>query len=73
MIKTQKRVGKVLRKMEQLAKDDEFFAELFSDELERSLTVLKDNEHFGSEGQCDPRGDGRDGEFSMHHVQGVDD
>lgn len=27
---------------------------------------------FGTEGQCDPRGDFRDGEWSMKRVQGVD-
>jgi hypothetical protein len=73
MSKTQERVQKVLSKMSQLLKEDDSFADLFSGPLERCLTELKDEDHFGSEGQCDPRGDGRDGEFSMTHVQGVDD
>jgi hypothetical protein len=72
MNKTQDRVQTVLSRMGQLSQDDEF-AELFSDHLERILTELKDQDVFGSEGQCDPRGDGRDGEFSMQHVQCIDD
>ena len=32
-----------------------------------------ENDGFGTEGQSDPRGDRRDGEWSMWQVQGVDD
>lgn len=73
MSKTQERVKKVLNKMIQLSEEDNNFADLFSASLERCLTELKDEDQFGSEGQCDPRGDGRDGDFSMDHVQGIDD
>ena len=40
--------------------------------LELGLEDWAHEDGFGTERQCDPRGDGRDGDFSMWNVQGVD-
>lgn len=68
----QKRVVKVLGNMVQLVKNDEYYAEMFTDFLDSELEQLRDEDAFGTEGQSDPRGDGRDGDFYMGFVQGVD-
>lgn len=65
------RVALVLQRMIELS-NDELYAETFSEILEESLTVLADQDCFGTERQFDPRGDGRDGEWSMNRVQGID-
>ncbi len=68
----QKRVVKVLERMIDLVKDDEDYAQMFAEELDITLDYFLGCDSFGTEGQQDPRGDARDGAFSMLHVQGVD-
>lgn len=58
--------------MIKLAKEDETYAEMFSLILENGLQSIADDDGFGSELQCDPRGDGRNGEFSMDILEGID-
>lgn len=70
---TQQRVVKVLERMKSMAQEDEDYAEMFSDILDQGLEDLHGCDAFGSEGQADPRGDGRNGEFSMTFVEGIDD
>lgn len=70
--KTQQRVAKVLERMASLAATNEDDAEVLADELDRMLTDLHESDFFGTEGQCDPRGDFREGDWSMAHVEGVD-
>lgn len=72
MNKTQERVIRVLENMVDLAKSDETYADVFSDHLDEVLDNIQGDDVFGTEGQCDPRGDFRDGNWSMVHVQGVD-
>lgn len=70
----QKRVVKVLENMIALVKGDEDYAEMFSVPLESELSDIRAMDGFGTEGQCDPRGDQRDGdEYSMDYVEGIDD
>lgn len=72
LTKKQKRVVKVLENMIQMAKDNTDDAEMFADMLENALTDVHGMDGFGTEGQCDPRGDFRDGRWSMSKVQGID-
>lgn len=69
----QQRTIKVLENMIQLCKDAYDYAEQFSEFLDESLDDMKGDDAFGTEGQCDPRGDFRDGEYSMYHVEGIDE
>jgi hypothetical protein len=47
-------------------------AQSLSDALEETLSDIASQDGFGSEGQSDPRGDGRDGSWSMTYVEGID-
>jgi chorismate mutase len=47
-------------------------AQAFSDALDEMLDELRSNDGFGTEAQSDPRGDGRDGDWSMTYVEGID-
>lgn len=73
MNQTQKRVTQVLQNMIERTQQDEDDAEMYSNVLEDVLNNIQGDDGFGTESQCDPRGDGRDGEWSMDYVQGVDD
>jgi len=67
------RLLKVLNNMIHLVEEDyNGYAGGFSDILEEGLDTLLENDYFGTEGQCDPRGDHRDGDYSMEYVEGVD-
>lgn len=69
---TQQRVALVLERMVANVRDNEDDADMFSDALDYYLDELRDADGFGTEGQCDPRGDQRDGQYSMTHVSGID-
>lgn len=73
MTEQQRRVLTVLSRMREQVQKDPDAAEMFSEGLDSLLQELADNDCFGTEGQLDPRGDGRDGEWSLWCVQGVDD
>lgn len=73
MTKNQVRLHKVLTRMIELNKEDESFSECINDGLDGVLEDFAMDDGFGTERQLDPRGDGRDGEWSMDRVQGVDD
>ena len=70
--KQQARLAKVLQNMQSMALEDSDYVEMFIEILEAGLADLRDGDAFGSEGQCDPRGDQRNGEWSMCRVEGVD-
>lgn len=72
MQKNQKRTVLVLKRMLKMAKENPEDAAAFSDILEEGLDQLHSNDCFGTEGQCDPRGDFREGRWTMDRVQGVD-
>lgn len=70
---TQQRVLMVLDRIKNLVTNDENDAEVLAEVLDEFLTDLHSNDFFGTEGQLDPRGDFRDGDWSMEYVQGVDE
>lgn len=70
--KQQERVAKVLDNMKAMALEDEDNAAMFSEDLELYLNELNGEDAFGTEGQSDPRGDFRNGKWSMDCVEGVD-
>ena len=45
---------------------------MFADMLDEQLDMLSEEDAFGTEGQIDPRGDQRNGEWSMYNVEGID-
>lgn len=69
---TQDRVVKVLDRIKQQVLDDDQEAEMWSESLNDLLEDMLSNDYFGTEGQSDPRGDFRNGEWSMDRVEGVD-
>ncbi len=73
MNKTQERVVKVLENMKTMTEQEDHYASMFSDYLDTMLDELLGQDAFGTEGQCDPRGDFREGDWSMDHVEGIDD
>lgn len=68
----QERVSKVLERMKTMAMEDDSNAGMFSEGLENMLNELNGEDAFGSEGQGDPRGDSRNGIWSMDKVEGLD-
>ena len=72
MNNTQKRVGAVLIRLIEIANTSPDDAEILSEELEDMLNDLLHDDFFGTDGQNDPRGDFRNGQWSMTRVEGVD-
>lgn len=70
---TQRRVEAVLARIAASCAADEDAASMYSEALESVLDMLADEDAFGTERQNDPRGDGRNGEWSMNYVEGVDE
>lgn len=66
-------VDTVLRRMVDLCLDNEDFAVFLQDYLEEALTAYHEEDGFGTEGQTDPRGDFRNGDWSMWNVEGVEE
>ena len=64
-----KNVLLVLSRLTNLVALDQVDALSIGDGLETMLGELTQNDTFGTEGQIDPRGDFRDGEWSMNKVQ----
>ena len=69
----QLRVGVVLTRMLNMALVDEAYANDFAIELDSALDNIAYSDGFGTERQCDPRGDGRNGDWHMGCVEGVDE
>lgn len=71
------RTLKVLERFTALVKDMdedecEAWAEAWADSLDALLDEAASNDAFGTDGQCDPRGDFRNGEWRMNRVEGLD-
>lgn len=73
MTPTQARVLAVLDRIAAQVRKDADDADVYSDSLEGMLGELAGNDFFGTEGQNDPRGDFRNGDWSMSRVEGIDD
>lgn len=70
----QRRVLKVLERITEQVRTSADDAEVYGIDLEAMLDRLIENDFFGTEGQNDPRGDVRDGAWSLYsRVQGVDE
>lgn len=67
----QKRNEIVLQRLTQLSNSGEDWAAEIANLLEWMLDEHAENDGFGTERQMDPRGDGRNGYFTMFHVEGV--
>jgi len=59
----------VLNRLSDLAKSDEDYADMLSYWLEDFLDRIKRTDGFGTEGQNDPRGDFRNGEWTMDNIE----
>jgi hypothetical protein len=70
MTKSQRNIKTVLTRLIAFSEqaDKESNIEL-SAQLDSMLDELKGNDFFGTEAQLDPRGDGREGNFTMNRVQ----
>lgn len=55
----------VLRNMISMLDDSDAYIDMFSEMLESALDVLSEEDAFGTEGQCDPRGDMRNQRWSL--------
>ena len=69
-IKIQKNIELVLTRLTALSNESVDFAKEFTKDLEFILNEIHSNDGFGTEGQCDPSGDFRDGKWTMNKVQG---
>jgi hypothetical protein len=59
----------VLNRLISLAKKDEDFAEMFASDLDCLLDDYLSDDQFGSEGQTDPRGDHRNGDWTINNIE----
>ena len=59
----------VLQRLINLVKSDEDFSEAFSTDLEMLLDGIHSEDGFGTEGQNDPRGDFRNGEWTIDNIE----
>jgi hypothetical protein len=71
MKKFQKNCITVLNRLAKMCEDDEDFAAGLCDDLNRMLDEIHSQDGFGTEGQSDPRGDFRNGRWSMSKVEPV--
>ncbi len=71
--KNQRRVILVLERMLASVKENKDDAIALQEKLNSVLTELGGEDFYGTEGATDPRGDMRDGFWSMWRVQGIDE
>lgn len=57
---------------EQIASGD-IDADCFMNDLDYMLNQIHCMDGFGTEGQCDPRGDFRNGNWTMERLEGIDE
>lgn len=69
MKQLQKNCITVLMRLAKMCEADEDFAYALIDDLENLLNDIHSQDGFGTEGQSDPRGDFRNGEWSMLKVE----
>lgn len=67
------RLNILLSRTKVLAQDNENFRKEFLSSLNMIFDDMFENDVFGSEGQTDPRGDQRNGIFTVHNVEGYDE
>lgn len=69
MKKLQQNCVTVLNRLAKMCEEDEDFAEALSGDLNTMLDEIHSQDGFGTEGQSDPRGDFRNGRWSMKKVE----
>jgi len=69
MKKLQQNCITVLNRLVKMCEEDEDFAEALSGDLNTMLDEIHSQDGFGTEGQSDPRGDFRNGRWSMKKVE----
>jgi hypothetical protein len=67
------RLNVVFDRIKEMAAEDEDDCNILLNAFDKMLSDLNCDDFFGTEGQSDPRGDFRNGEWSMFNVEGVDD
>lgn len=72
LTKEQARCAMVLNRLGQLVLDGALDADALVTDLELFLNDLAEQDAFGTEQQSDPRGDFRNGHWSMQKVEGLD-
>lgn len=65
----QSNVCVVLNRLSDLAKSDNDYADMLAELLEEFLNEIHALDGFGTEGQNDPRGDFRNGNWSMGNIE----
>jgi hypothetical protein len=70
--KQQKRNQLVLQRLIEFSNEGNEFAKEIAFGLEVMLDDLASDDFFGTERQCDPRGDCRDENWTMKKVEGID-
>jgi aminoglycoside phosphotransferase (APT) family kinase protein len=66
----QQKIELVLERIRAACEADSDDREMYRDALGAMLDDLHGNDAFGTEGQCDPRGDFRNGEWTMKRIEG---
>jgi hypothetical protein len=69
MKKIQKNCVTVLNRLAKMCEEDEDFAKSLSIDLDSMLDGIYAQDGFGTEGQSDPRGDFRNGRWSMKKIE----
>lgn len=67
------RLNVVFNRIIALAQDDDAFRKEIIDQLNIILDDMYEVDAFGTEGEIDPRGDQRNGVFTMYNVEGYDE
>lgn len=70
--KQQKRNELVLQRLIAFSNEDKEAAKYLVEALDNMLIDLCQDDFFGTETQMDPRGDGRNGFWTMKKVEGID-
>lgn len=71
LTKFQKNCITVLNRLAKMCEEDSDFADALSSDIDAMLDEIHGNDGFGTEGQSDPRGDFRNGQWSMHRVEPI--
>lgn len=60
MTRNQHYVINILAGLDRFVREDAANADVLRNELDNMLDTLRDDDFFGTEGQCDPRGDSQE-------------